>query len=355
MATKTNSQKVWHIFRFRERFELGDDQRFCRKGPLVYARDYVSASDDESAVYLRQMDALSRRQNGLELEGAWSRIRRAASARSRAYRGYLLAANDCPASDAEIARSVLFCEPRRASRILKSLAEIGLLEQVRCPTFDLSENDAPKAKPRKKTSQPRERANRRNGKSGRAKSVSRESSENLEDSRTPLRAEKENGKVSQKERNTGREETTRSPATTPSPEPVDPKEPEGGQGRNAHTAPGPAPSVKSSGPPAAVPIGHVVNIHDFDADAFGLEVFKILGIDKRCSASSTDGKSEWKSFAKWLVKAKANSPPSAWPQLRERGLAKARHIAKNAKNAKNPGALWNSIVRGKKKQKAKTA
>ena len=207
----------WHVFRFHERFELADDQRFCRKGPLVYSRDYVSAADDESATYLQQLDALSRRQNGLELEGAWSRIRRAASSRSRAYRGWLLTASNCPMSATEIGRKVLFCDPRRATRILKTLAEIGLIEQARCPTFDLSENEAPKRKRRKKATKGSEKAKSAKRKSGRRNAVSRESSENLESSRSPLRVEKQNVRANQGKRNTGTPVKAREVATVPGP------------------------------------------------------------------------------------------------------------------------------------------
>jgi len=357
MVKTRKSDIGWHVFRFHERFELADDQRFCRKGPLIYSRDYVSAADDESATYLQQLDALSRRQNGLELEGAWSRIRRAASSRSRAYRGWLLTATNCPMSAADIGRTVLFCDPRRATRILKTLVEVGLVEQARCPTFDLSQNEAPTVKRRTKATKGNEKAKRGKPKSGGENTVSHKNSENLEDSRSPLRAKKQNGKVSQQKRDTGIPEkvreaatpqgamkprTTTSPTTTPGPKPVDPKEPEGGQASKPENSRRPAPSAKPR--PAAVPIGHCVKLHDYQADQFGLKVFGILGLDKRHEAGSTEGKSEWKSFASWLTKSKACAPPTAWGDLEERGLRKARHIAKYGHTAKSPGAVWHKVM-----------
>lgn len=190
---KGQTRKVWHVCRFRERFELADDLRFDRRRPLIYSRDYVTANDDESASYLRQIDALSRRKNGLELEGAWSRIRRAASARSREYRGYLLTSANRPASDAEIGRTILFCEARRALRILKTLAELGLIEHVRCPIFDESRNNVTRKKARKT---PSLKANRRDRTSGRRESASRETTGNHVLARAPLRAKdkRDNGK-----------------------------------------------------------------------------------------------------------------------------------------------------------------
>ncbi len=145
-AERGRADRVWHVFRFRERFELADDQRFCRKGPLIYARDYVTPADDESCAYLQQIESLRRRADGLELEGAWARIRAAASRRSRAYRGFLLNERLEPASSIEIGRTVLYVPPQRAEKILGALEAVGLIERVAVPDWDLSLNDLPKKK-----------------------------------------------------------------------------------------------------------------------------------------------------------------------------------------------------------------
>lgn len=68
---------MWHVFRFRERFELADDQRFCRKGPLIYARDYITPADDESCAYLQQIESLRRQADGpVHLGGVLGQVRR---------------------------------------------------------------------------------------------------------------------------------------------------------------------------------------------------------------------------------------------------------------------------------------
>jgi hypothetical protein len=335
---------VWHVVRFAERFELPDDARICRKSPLIYTRDYVTESDDESANYLKQLAVMSRRQNSLELEGAWSRIRRAAACRSRAFRGYLLNGDE-PASDAEIGRTILFCEPRRATRILQALKEIGLIEQVRCPIFDISRNDVPPKKRRKK---PVEQVRGARAQSGQRKSVSRKATGRPEGARTPLRAKRKNERV-REERNTNAGIPEGQPSAT-----TNPKESEAGQSHaNGPTAGGSALSVHAKrSRPDAVPIGHCLKIRDFDAENFGLQVFEALGLDKRYSVGSREGKSERASFANWLIKAKAQHPPEAWPALRERGVEKARYIAKHGRTAEKPGAVWHTVM-GTTEPKAK--
>ena len=74
MAKKTNgnkktrrkaTKKVWHIFHFRERYELSEDMRMCRKSALMYTRDYAGANDDEATNFKQQMMMLKTKPNYL--------------------------------------------------------------------------------------------------------------------------------------------------------------------------------------------------------------------------------------------------------------------------------------------------
>lgn len=297
--SKRRSAKVWHVYRFTERFELADDQRFCRKGPLIFSKDYVSPADDESVAYLRQVDALTRHRNGLELEGAWVRVRRAASARSRAFRGYLLTAEDRPMSDAEIGRTILFCEPRRASRLLKSLADVGLIEHVICPTFDLSLNEPLRRKPRKKAPSGPQKAKSQKKKSGRRDSVSRENSENLERARDPLRAKMKNEMAS------GREENANKPDTENTSVPGKP--PRNTPERSVSpTASGPrrdsrGPDIVRLGMALPRALDSVTHAYALHADDFAAEVFALL----RCpfDRDSAMGRREIGNFRAALLEA----------------------------------------------------
>ncbi len=345
----SQAAKVWHVCRFAQRFELPDDARFCRRGPLVYSRDYVTANDDESASYLQQIDALSRRQNGLELEGAWSRIRRAASARSRAYRGYLLTADNRPASDAEIGRAVLFCEPRRATRILKSLAEVGLIEQARCPIFDLSQNDVT---PTKRKNTPGNNANRKSGTSGRQKSVSQENSKKLVRARAPLRAKRKRNTEKEIEKKIRNPESAHLEGRTRAASPkANPQESAAKGASQATSGEAPRPVNQQADRPAERrdprQIGNVLKfLHWQDAEAvqFGQDVFGILWPEKAGEPDSDVAKSERGTFTKWLWR---QGPPGTRAAAIEKGLKLARHVGKNRRSYRKPGAAWLSLVTGK--------
>jgi hypothetical protein len=348
-ALKTHnarSPKVWHIFRFRERFELADDQRFCRKGPLLYARDFVSGTDDESVGYLQQLDALSRRPDGLALEGAWSRIRRAASRRSRAYRGYLLNERDQPASEAEIARTVLHCTARRAATILQALESVGFIERVRVPDWDLTLNEMPgkKAPAKRRKTRPR-------------KSISREASGKLVGARDPLHAKnKKNGLTgnTEPERQTGfrnpqsgnGEHRTQSqgqgPVNTEPGPPTAPatRSPDGNPqnpavGGDSSPSKGPSPHCGSNADPRRIAnILKFVHWQDAEAVDFAHRVFAILWPEKADLPKDNWANGEIGAFAKWLWK---QGPPGQRQNAIDKGIEAASHVAKNRKSYKRPG------------------
>lgn len=324
---------VWHVCRFRERFELPDDQRFCRKGPLVFCREYVSAADDESANYLREVDTLTRHRNALELIGAWLLIRRAACARSRAYRGFLLTADNRPMSDAEIGRTILFCQPRRASRILKTLAEAGLVEPVICPIFDLAQNEAPAQKQAKT---PRKQAQSRRRKSGRRDSVSRKNSKNLGRAHSPLRAKRKtelaNGNLKEKEiTGNGKEDQSRQENLSAPGKPPESTT----EGATASKAQAPRRDIRTTGivklsdalPRAVDGLAHGYSL---GADDFAGEIFALL----QCSMDreSLDGRRELGNFrAALLAAVDAGLSPSQIEECIRKGKADAARIGKSRK------------------------
>ena len=143
-AKKPSAKKVWHIYHFEERYELPDDVRYCRKSPLLFTRDFVgTGQDDEAISYRQQMGSLHHRKNdGYMLKGIFADIKNIAANRSRAYRGYLLDEKLNPATDKKIAQW-LGLEDKTAKTVLKDLADVGLIERVPLPTFDLTVNDKP--------------------------------------------------------------------------------------------------------------------------------------------------------------------------------------------------------------------
>ncbi len=134
--------KVWHIYEFADRFELSEDTRACRKGPLLFCREAVSNNDDDAKDYCLQLLALRRYDNHLELHGAFIALRNQAADRSRAYRGYLLNGKRAPAQIVDICDWLSVKTPE-ARKILKRLEAVGLIERVEMPEFDLSVNEKP--------------------------------------------------------------------------------------------------------------------------------------------------------------------------------------------------------------------
>ncbi len=361
---KQTARKVWHVRGYDKLVELPDDVRFRRWSPLLYCRDPVSANDDASAAYLQQINTLSHRQNGLELEGAWSRIRRAVSAQSKVYRGWLLSADHQPLSDAEIGRTVLFCQPRKASRILKALQEIGLLEHTRCPIFDESQNGT---KRRKTPKTPGNKASRQRGKSRGSRSISRAQM-------CALRAKKK-GK-----RNTEYGRGRRKKTGIRNPESARPREPQGGvevqerpgpptapeEARSPKTnpqepaagravvspCPPPPPAFRGGEPQRLGPIIRQRFEHWLDEEAvqFGENVFATIWPGE--DPNSDKARSERGVFTKWLA---SRGAPGSRQAAIAKGLKVARHIAKHRKTYRKPGAVWREIVDHKASSPAATA
>ena len=135
--------KVWHIYHFRERFELADDVRHCRKSPLLFTKDYVgTGQDDESISYHQQIASLKLRPNWLALRGAFHELKEIAANRSRCYRGYMLDEKFAPATETKISQW-LGADAKATRTILAELQSIGLIERVDLPEFDPSINEAP--------------------------------------------------------------------------------------------------------------------------------------------------------------------------------------------------------------------
>jgi hypothetical protein len=144
MKTKRREIKVWRIFRFQERFELPDDSRFCRKGPLMFIREYVgSGQNDEAINYKRQIAACKVSPHRHTLLAVFGDLREMAANYSRCFRGYILDERFEPASINKIAGWVGL-NISEACKILKELEQIGLIEKISMPKFDPSLNELPK-------------------------------------------------------------------------------------------------------------------------------------------------------------------------------------------------------------------
>ena len=148
------AKKVWHIFHFGERFELPEDMRVCRKGPLNFVKLFVvGANDNESHIFSEQWAMLERQDDTLVLEAVFVRLLKQAARRSRKYRGYILNEHYQPATTGQISRIVKLTVAETA-RVLKVFKKYNLIERVAMPDFDAVADeppDPPQDPPRKGT------------------------------------------------------------------------------------------------------------------------------------------------------------------------------------------------------------
>lgn len=188
MTTKRKKakNKVWHIYHFRERFELPDNVRFDRQRPLVYTRDFVgSGQDDESINFNQQMDRLKSHPECLAIKGAFRELKTMAANRSIKYRGYLLDEEFRPATTKRLAELLLISE-EKTDEYLKVLEEVRLIECVPLPDF---EGTSPSEKTPKKLTKKRpakKKAAKKKTNRKVKKATEKETSKNYERARSPL-------------------------------------------------------------------------------------------------------------------------------------------------------------------------
>jgi len=128
-VTKHGAKKVWHISRFRERYELAEDIRFDRKSPLIYTKDFTGAGlDAESSSYSLQLLELRSKKDFLVLLGSFVTLKSIAANKAKKYRGYLLNSSFEPATDVQIS-CWLALQNGQTKHVLKELSSVGLIEQ----------------------------------------------------------------------------------------------------------------------------------------------------------------------------------------------------------------------------------
>lgn len=300
--------KVFHISRFRERYELPDDVRLNRKSPLVYTKDFVGGgSDDESCAHWRQLIALRSKRNWLALRGAFAELKNVAGNMSKEYRGYLLDSQFRPASVKEIGRWLGVGE-KKAQSLINELSDVGLLERVICPQF----NGSPKSG----------RARRRPEKSGRRRKSLKKK----------VKA-KVKGKVKKKvngKGNTKRAKERQVKSPTPTTRPLKPQL--SAKGGSVIQFPDP-PKLKNT-----QLLGDIAKnmLHKYNPDSkrFALEIYQALQLP--WDPLSEPGKRELGCFASAWQKVERSE------ELRARAITEAKGVAKRKQNKKK-GAVWVGI------------
>lgn len=296
--------KVYHISRFRERYELPDDVRLDRRGPLIYTKDFVGGgNDDESCAHWRQLMALRSKNNWLALRGAFSELKNIAGNMSKEYRGYLLDSNFEPASVREIGRWLRVSE-KKCREIIEELKDVGLIEFVASPKFNGSPEKSSRARAR-----PRKSGKRR----------------------SPLKRKtkiKVNGKGNTKKKVKKRlSKDKQQKRPTPTTQPIKPQIPQKGGRVVQFTAPSELKNTEL--------LGDIAKgmLHKYSAEAkrFALDIYSALELP--WDPTSEMGRRELGCFASlWQQSGMAED-------LRDRAVSEAKKIGKRRQNKKR-GAVW---------------
>jgi len=347
----TKAPKVWRIFRFKERFELSENIRKCRRSALEFSRDFVGdAGGDEAVGYQRQFALLSNG-DGLEfgmLYGLYRLLVNMSAKQSRAFRGYLLDAKNQPLSDSQIGK-LLKIETKRIRKILRRLASVDLLELVELPEFDMSVNEPPPEDDEPgddngsgKSNQKSADGNRKPQSGGRG----RTRAENSAEGRKPLKEKGNmvngNGKGINKEA-TKRRREVQSKAQEAPPPTTQPLKPQVSAERGSviqFTAPS---ELKNTGRLGEI-AEKILHRYNPQAKEFAFEVYKALEL--RWDPMSEQGKRElgcfasvWQKLAGWQ---NAGMPLPVINEIRQRAIDEARKIAKRRQNRKK-GAVWCTV------------
>lgn len=358
---KKRLAKVWHIFNYELRFELPDDNRRCRKGPLLFSKYIISGSDDESLNLQDQLQAL--RSFGLPwmlLKGSFYELVAVAGNRSRMYRGYLLDQEYQPAGNKKIALW-LGMDEEKAHQVLTALRLTGLIERVPLPEFDPDNNDPPmpesgptsgKEQEEQKGKSDRQArrtqntairgAGRKNPapfKKGEIGIGNRKSEEQKKKNPNRIKPESETegkGNLISQALGTAKEPSA-SPAAAPDlnpspiPSPMNPTESDaGGEDRTAAR-------MACDPPPPSIDLSQRMT-ELYDPSAFGLRVFELLFRDR---PQVQRDRAEVGAFAAaWERALQSGLRPSELEHLRERSLQRAEQISRKRRRVNKPGAVW---------------
>jgi DNA-binding transcriptional ArsR family regulator len=166
-ATVAKILYVWHIVRFRERWEMSGE--YERKMGLEYLRLFIAAGGQkstESTQFLAQLAELRHYypDDYYHLRGILDELSALAGTMERRYRGFLLNARLQAATVSELAAR-LGLSRQQMAKALKALERVGLVERIPIPQFpeELPEK-APEDAPKDKDAQSKGRSNRGAGK-----------------------------------------------------------------------------------------------------------------------------------------------------------------------------------------------
>jgi len=152
VSNMARQKRVWHITDFRELFELPDDLRKDRPGPLSYTKSFVCLSGiskrHEIAHFERIQDLKSRPKRHL-LRSIFEDLKNWSGKKTIKHRGYFLTTAELPATYEYLAAQ-LRLDVTELKQAMSILEEIGLIERLSMDTLP-SDKHAKKAKKKQGT------------------------------------------------------------------------------------------------------------------------------------------------------------------------------------------------------------
>ncbi|MHC4556053.1 MAG: hypothetical protein ACYS80_01985 [Planctomycetota bacterium] len=156
MKANRKQKRVWHITDFAELYELADDLRKERSGPLRYTKSLVTLSPfcpDAESRHFERMRRLKARPERHLLRSIFEDLKNWTGSKPYGFRGYLTTAEGKAASSDYLAEQ-LSVSVDEIEKALPELEQLGFLERI-----PMSEQPEPK-KPKRKTANKKSKTSR---------------------------------------------------------------------------------------------------------------------------------------------------------------------------------------------------
>jgi hypothetical protein len=351
-ATRKSARKAWHIYRFKERYELPEDLKIFRRSGLAYTRNFVGISGGDEAVGYHNQFRMLCNGDGVErvtYRGLYQELVCEAAQHSYHRRGYLIDSEGIGLTDGQIAR--MFDIPlARMRKYLRALRRVRLLELVDLPDFDETERQAQADKVTKDGDNKRTKRKKR----GRRKAGSGASAENSGNFRNPLKNKNKNkhkdndspnglsatndntANAVDKNKNGRRDNSTGERSPTPrqvSPSRLSRTDADASGGERIIP-------LRASGGSDYLPARSYTRADE----QYGVRIYEAMG--RPGWPDPVEALRERTSFAsKWReIRDLCNHlPPEIVDAIGLRLLAEARRIGRRPAN-KRPGAVWNNLA-----------
>lgn len=347
-ATKKNkniAKKVWRITDWEAIYELTDDVRKKRPGPLTYTKSQVTISGLSKAEEVRHyemMKELKARPERHLLRSILQDLTNWTGAKHFGPRGFLITTDGKSARYDYIAAQLEHLDVDELKKAMRILSEIGLIERVTLNGELISgpkrigpDESGRKHKPLKKDKRTSGSKKKSPNRTKAKKSSGNDKSLRAKDKRQTANSHKSNVLKGQTEY-----QTTTPPTTTP---PFMPKASDAEGSLIKFTAPPGSVKHNRSGPQK---LGDIIagmeHRYHQDAKEFGYEIYRALKL--RWEPTSPQGRRELGCFASMWMKAKrTNISSQALNELRDRAIHEAQKLGRKRQKRGNISAIWCTI------------